>query len=214
MFGREHNATEGRNHASAAHRWAAYNEDRDLANGKAPKSSCRYGRVGYEGDDFISYSTVVARYKENSKGERYAVFLTWPSLSTTQHLDYAHRACRVPQFTVESLAGGAWQIGENIRVMLHDIDVFGEKAKRNWKAHWGEFTHDRWQAQMVSMIGKAEDYAKITEWEGTVPDYAETIAAINKHRIEKCEKFMDPKAVAARERARARRAALRILIPE
>jgi hypothetical protein len=188
-----------------AYRWALHNEQRKMNTGKAPKCRGRYGNTSYEGRDYFSYSTRVAAYHEGKHG-LYVVFATkhW-SLTTNRHIKHAKYWIDVPIFEVPCLSGTEVDINLNVEYLCRQLRVFQIDAIEKWKT-WAysdaNVTHKLLQLYMTLM-----NYCAVTGVAHDMPPLEEMQEHIFAERNRRKNIFHDPKAVAKRERARARRLA-------
>src|SRR6188768_51835 len=93
-------SSSGASYAHVGERWAARNEE---------GVSCDYAsspRVVFRGTALVSYKTVVACYRTNSKGQKFVLASSRKySQSTTRHINNCTAWCQVPVFHVEDVEG-------------------------------------------------------------------------------------------------------------
>jgi len=203
-----------------AQEWADYNEGKDsfTPSGKPfTRSYRRIKNVAYDGRDFYSYSTVVARYYEGVTGEKFVLCAinTWGP-TTAAHISAAKmKSHEVKNFTVPSLYSVPDDSGHsrNIAHLQVELKDRVDRAIRGYRAadktSWygdGD-SYDGWRHIVRQWYDQIMDYMHLTGEVGHQEPWDVLERRIASTREAKYVEFYHPRAVANRKRAAARRLA-------
>jgi hypothetical protein len=90
--------------------------------------------------------------------------------------------------------------------------IFATDCKAKWKVEWGMYADMNWQAELRRLFTEIVDYILATGIAYHLPvSLNDTMDEVKAHRKLKLDLYNDPKAVAKRERARARRLANEVI---
>jgi hypothetical protein len=194
---------------SVGKRWAAYNE-RD--EGKPTRSD---KRVRFCEARLFSYSTCVARYHKGEAGLYLLVTSHTYSVSTTSHVSSCVHFATAPTFHVPYVDHGHACDAENLDHLWKETLGFAEHAIRAWNPErsWhANYLAQHWASDLAALHRAAEDYIRMTGMTATLPMTLERLLDwVRVEREARSEKYHNPVAVAARERARVRRIAVKAL---
>jgi hypothetical protein len=207
--------------SSIATRWADLNE-----GGSGKKDSSRNGGMSFVGRTLYSRGTPLARYHTNPAGMLYVLATsTYYSMSTSNHLQQALRQVSVPFFRVPYIGiSGGWSREPHDcafdNVLSEDalwLAIQFNDQVNTCTAAWNKREHWRWGDAdwRINLTHDWEHITKFVRFTGakwtpkiSLPDVLDAIEADRKARQTAWE---NPKAAAARERAKARKVALRAL---
>ena len=188
----------GRVYEGVGEAWVAFNEGHNTRYCKNGK------RVSFNGADLFSYTTVVARYKESEKGDKYVIATNRKySVSTSSHISNCVGKCTVPVFYTydiwvdDAMILGGMEINFNSHI---------HTAIKGWKRDWWD-----WSAYLCRMHREIVEFCQLTGLKHNLPPINEVCAKISMEREERKAAFDDPKAAAKRERDHARREAKKAL---
>jgi hypothetical protein len=210
------------NNAEAVHNWASYNEGRYTKKDRGGSNSIRY-----EGPILFSYRTPVARYWGDGKSGYVLFTNTKFGVTTTHHMNMAKRAvngAKYPCFEVPHINQPNEQ--DNIDKLVNDVVEAERTAIKYYKnrSDYDTSVFDRNRTDHVNGLGKmphwfagaianayhrAETFSALAKVKPTfkLKSLERELEEVIKLRDEQWVIFMDPKAVARRERAAARREA-------
>lgn len=199
----------GASYKPVAEAWAVYNEDNI---GKPHKSR---SRVRFYERDYYSYQTVVATYFKNKAGKLYVLATNHRySITTNSHIKIAMgQVGNVPIFRVPFLHDNEESCLMNAKALYEDVMEFADEAIRQYRRP----THDSWYGTYAwpARLRKAHDnfcqYLKITGASIPHMTLVELLEHVRTTRKEKLDKFTSPEEVRKRERAHARRLALKVV---
>jgi hypothetical protein len=195
-----------------AARWAAHNEQRAFGTRK-PRAQGRYGNASYEGRKLYSYSANIATYLEGM-GSSYVVFTPkhW-SLTTNRHVKDAMFCVGVPKFVVPCLGNSEDEIKTNVEYLTNELREYQTNAIEKWSSwRYGDVNVEHALLQLWLTL---ENYCKLTGGEHHhLESLAEVQAFVDEERQRRKDIFYNPKSVAKRERARARRIANEVFTRE
>ena len=169
----------------------------------------RAARCSFNGENLISYRTVVARYRDDGNGQYVVVTDRRYSVSTTSHVSNCTGFVRVPIFVVPHLHGGE---AANLAKLWREVGDYAELAKRRWNPErsWLAAT---WERELAKLWVQAESYASFTGQDIAMPtgDSSWLFASVRAHRQAKLDAYNTPTQIKRRERAHARRIAKKAL---
>lgn len=188
--------------------WAAHNEYRTI-DGVKPRAFWRKGNVSFDGPRFTSYSTVVAMYHKKHAGPQFVLISeNRYSPTTARHLSSVAWALQqeyvfyVPW--VDPRTEIEWH--DNAVHLKAQIGLAEQQALAGWKHTWED-----WQKQVMYAYRRASDYIHLTGVPLTMEPLNLILDSVNEARQDKLHTFNHPARVKARERALARRLALKAL---
>lgn len=194
----------GRVYGGVGPAWVRYNESGE------GRSSKRDTRVSFEGRYLYSYSTMVAAYHTNEKGQNYVLATsTHYSRSTSSHVSSCVGSCFVPAFFVpEVLSPCNPANGKHLWSM---IEAHIASTKRTWKT---DNYHVYYRNLIVKWVSNFVKFCSLTGFDRSLTTYRELDIIhdeIVRHIQAKRAEFFSAKNVEKRERAAARRAAKKAL---
>jgi hypothetical protein len=190
-----------------AGRWAAHNEGREYPayEGRKPRSHGYNTNVGYGDACFISYSTVVAEYHAMPRGKVVLITTAKWSNTTQRHIASARRHVTVPIFYVPEHQHPLHV--RNIDYMRQAVHEAAADYVKRWKAQWGAASEGTWRYQLRATAERFNQYVKAMDIDEPAFRVEELIGEVEQARGVKRAAYEDPKAVAKRKRARARKLA-------
>jgi len=188
-----------------AQRWATYNE----VGGVKPVKKHR--SMSFSGSTLYSYNTAVACYHTSESDEKYVLWTDHKySMTTSGHLCTALSFVTVKSFSVPIVGTHTAYAGENLASLVSALHAFRDSASKKWNANsWRGEGEGYWRDHLAHLWGHAQEYAQLTNQPflgypvGIMP-IESMIEAVHNERNRRRAKYEDPKAVATRERAKAR----------
>lgn len=194
---------EGRNSFGPGHR-----PDRDAHNGR----SCSWRR-----EDFYSYTTCIARYWTNDKGEKYVlVDNEGYSVTTAGHKFKIKAATQLPTFEVPYiLASHAGRQNHNAEFLIKELKKEEQLAISRWKetswytdgANEDGTDYASWRYAVRRLYDAAADYIKLSGSTVYLEPWSVIEAYVAEARADRAYKYNHPKAVEKRARDKARKLA-------
>ena len=219
---------------SIAAAWALYNFT-DGPNYKSRRVAYASEKnCSFDNQRFISYSTCVGTVKHSETGEAYVLLSEHKySPTTAQHLSAAATAAHehiewinvfwVPRVDPLARAGGDHEV--NAKHLIADIADFEKKAIYNWNDEQGFYGdasnyvsasvylegEPNWRQNLQHRWNIAKKYLDLSGAPVFLPSAEIYANHIREARADRKHKYNHPTARAARERAAARRLAIRAL---
>lgn len=197
----------GRVYEGVGPAWAKYNES---GVGNCMK---RGKRVSFEGPWFYSYGTTVASYHTGPGGNKFVLISSnrW-SVSTTSHQSHAARSANVPVFHVPYISSGKDTHDMNMDCLIRDfMNVEVKRAKAGWKPGEWRYPEERCESALRKEWGELARYKRLSGSTVELPNIENLIVEVAAERQRRRDEFYDPKAVARRARASARKEARKAL---
>jgi hypothetical protein len=187
--------------------WTDFNEH-DIGRGHK-----RAARCSFNGENLLSYRTVVARYRDDGHGQYVVVTDHRYSVSTTSHVSNCTGFVSVPIFKVPYLHGAE---EANLAKLWREVGEFAEAAKRSWnpeRSYYASRLAATWERELAELWAQAESYARFTGQDIAMPtgDRDWLFASVRAHRQAKLDAYNTPTQIKRRERANARRIAKKAL---
>jgi len=203
-------------------RWADVNENGSLGR----NGFLRNATMSFTGRTLYSRSTPIARYHTNPNGLLYVLACERSySPSTSNHLQQGLRQVSVPFFRVPYIGiGGGWShepsecafdnvLSEDAIWLAMQFNAQVETCTAAWnkREHWRWGDAD-WRINLTRDWEFIMSFVRVTgaQWKPKI-SLPDVLDAIETDRRARRTAWDDPKAAAARQRAKARKVALRAL---
>ncbi len=198
----------GASYKPVAEAWAVYNEDNI---GKPHRSR---SRVRFYERDYYSYQTVVATYFKNKAGKLYVLATNHRySITTNSHIKIAlGQVGNVPIFRVPYLHDNEESCLMNVKALYENVIEFTDEVIRNYrKSDTNWFGTYAWPVRLRRVHENFCQYLDTTGVSIPHMTLVELLEHTRRTRDEKLAKFNSPEEVRKRERAHARRLALKVI---